>query len=55
MEDMIASGRLMASFTNANEHLPVRQNMFLLSLIQWTFTTVDENRNVLTELPALLI
>ena len=44
VEDMVASGRLMASFTNADAHLDVKPNMPLLSLIQWAFTTV-ENRN----------
>ena len=46
VEDMVASGRLMASFETVETNLDVMPNMPLISLIQWAFRTFDEFRNV---------
>ena len=43
VEDMVACGRLMASFDNERSNLPVRPNMPLLSLVQWAFQTAEYN------------
>ena len=45
VEDMVASGRLMASFENERSELPVLPNMPLLSLIQWAFQTADDYKS----------
>ena len=42
MDDMVASGRLMASFENERSNLPVLPNVPLLSLIQWALETVED-------------
>ena len=41
VDDMVASGRLMASFENEQSELKVLPNMPPLSLIQWAFQTAD--------------